>query len=357
MSEPRRITHRDIAQKYGCDRSTVSLALSGHPRIRPEVRDEIATLAKRMGYRPDPGLAMLARHRFDRRAPTPAATIAYLVDTREESYPLQVRHRPAATRRAWERGYQVFEFDLAQYPSGEAAGNVLFHRGIRGLIIPMLSPNMGAYFADPGWTRFTAVCCSVGWARVPFHVVTNDIFEGTRLVWRETVRRGYKRIGAALFRHTPVAEDDFARYGASVAQQEELIPARRRLPFLRCDPFDERAFFAWLERHRPDAIISFISRPYEWLCKAGVRVPEEVAFVCCNIQPDLPLAGLAMDTDELGQAAVDFLVAQIHDHARGIPAQQQIVQLQRRWIEGTTLPSLSSGRRSAGFSPRSHRGD
>lgn len=341
MSESRRVTHRDIAQKFGCDRSTVSLALSGHPRIRAEIRASITALAERMGYRPDPSLSLLARHRFANRREAPAADIAYLVDTREKSYDLQIRHFRAANRRAQKRGYRLFEFDLADYPSGEAASNVLFHRGIRGLIIPTLAPNMAACFADPGWNRFTAVCCSVGWVRVPFHIVTNDIFEGTRLVWRETVRRGYQRIGAALFRHTPVAEDDFARYGASVAQQEELVPARRRLPFLRCDPFDRAAFFAWLRRYQPDAIISFISRPYEWLLEAGWRVPQDVAFVCCNIQPPYPLAGLAMDTDELGEAALDFLVAQIHDQARGVPAQQQIVQLQRRWVEGTTLPFLA----------------
>jgi DNA-binding LacI/PurR family transcriptional regulator len=340
MGEPRRITHRDIARKYGCDRSTVSLALSGHPRISPEVRASISALAERMGYRPDPSLSLLARHRFANRSSARAADIAYLVDSREASYDLQIRHFRPASQRAQQRGYRVFEFDLADYPSGDAASNVLFHRGVRGLIIPTLAPNMGAYFADPGWNRFTAVCCSVGWVRAPFHIVTNDIFEGVRLVWRETVKRGYRRIGAALFRHTPVAEDDFARYGASVAQQEELVPPRRRLPFLRCDPFDREAFFAWLRRHKPDAIISFISRPYEWLREARVRVPEDIAFVCCNSEADYAMSGLSKDTEELGEAALDFLVAQIHDQARGIPAQQQIVQLQRRWVEGATLPFL-----------------
>ena len=116
MSEPRRITHRDIAEKYGCDRSTVSLALSGHPRIRPDVRDSISALAERMGYRPDPSLSLLARHRFANRKSAPAADIAYLVDTREPSYDLQIRHFAAASRCASRRGYRLFEFDLASYP-------------------------------------------------------------------------------------------------------------------------------------------------------------------------------------------------------------------------------------------------
>src|SRR4051812_3483927 len=134
----RRVTHRDIAEKYGCDRSTVSLALSGHPRIRADVRDAINALAKKLGYRPDPGLSMLARHRFAPRASPAPANIAYLVDTKEPDYKLQIRHLAVAKRRAWERGYQVHEFDLAEYPSGEAASNVLHHRGVRGLIIPAL---------------------------------------------------------------------------------------------------------------------------------------------------------------------------------------------------------------------------
>ncbi len=51
-------TLRDIARACGKDISTVSRALRRDPRVKPETRDTILVLAKRMGYRPN----LTARH-------------------------------------------------------------------------------------------------------------------------------------------------------------------------------------------------------------------------------------------------------------------------------------------------------
>lgn len=153
MTAQTRVTHRDIAEKIGCSRATVSLALNGHPRIRENVRKKIQALADEMGYRPDPSLAMLARHRFAPRSPQFRGTLAYIVDSsnsKEAPYELQTRHLLPARHRADERGYQVFEFDLADYPSSEAASNVLYSRGVSGLLLPTLPcPDNGF----SGWRR------------------------------------------------------------------------------------------------------------------------------------------------------------------------------------------------------------
>src|SRR5690606_4978537 len=82
MSVPSlRVTHRDIAKKFGCSGATVSLALSDNPRIREEVRRRIHELAEQMGYRPDPALTMLARNRFAARTTKYQATLSYLVNS------------------------------------------------------------------------------------------------------------------------------------------------------------------------------------------------------------------------------------------------------------------------------------
>src|SRR5690606_21756047 len=177
----------------------------------------------------------------------------------------------AAQERASVRGYQVFEFDLSEYPSGEAASNVLYARGVQGLIVADMPLTTEPFFKTRGWDRFTLVCCALGWLRVPYHVVNKDVFEGTRLVWQEVVKRGYKRVGGAIFRHTPIAEDDYPRYGASLVQQEELIPAEQRIPILRSEPHDKAAFLEWFEKYRPEVVISLISKAYEWLKSAGYR--------------------------------------------------------------------------------------
>ncbi len=333
-----RVTQRDIARKFGCSHATVSLALSGNPRIREDVRAAIAKLADEMGYRPDPSLSLLARDRFARRATSYRATLAYLVHSKI-SGTQQMRHFEAARERAEKSGYHVMPFDLAEYASGAAAAQVLHHRGVRGIIIPSMPAPVEDFLRDPSWERFTIVCCTIGWARFVYNVVTDDVFAATRLTWNEVISRGYRRIGAAMFQHNPVAEDDFTRHGASFALQAALVPKHRRIPILvDCDPFDRDRFMAWFERHRPEVVLSFISRACGWLVDAGYRVPEDVAFACLNVRRKENYTGVLIADPDLATTAVDFLVAQIHQNQRGIPRVQQSLMLEPQWNEGRTLP-------------------
>ena len=341
MTNLLRVTQRDVAREYGCSHATVSLALSGNPRISEKVRAEIAELADRLGYRPDPSLAQLARSRFARRAASYRANLAYLVHLKAPG-PQQMRHFEAARKRAEQSGYKVESFDLANYASGASAAQVLYNRGVRGIIIPSMPAQVEDYLRDRSWERFTIVCCSLGWARFVYNVVTDDVFAATRLTWNEVVSRGYTRIGAAMFRHNPIAEDDFTRHGASFAQQEALVPKSRRIPILvDCDPFDRDTFMRWFERYKPKVVISFISRACEWLVDAGYRVPEDVAFACLNVRAQERYTGVLIPDPDLATTAVDFLIAQIHQNQRGVPRVQQSLMLEPQWREGKTLPVVA----------------
>ncbi len=339
-----RVTQRDVARKAGCSHATVSLALSGNPRISADVREKIVRLAEEMGYRPDPGLSLLARDRFARRSASYRATLAYLVHSKATGA-MQLRHFEAAQQRAEQSGYRVVRFDLADYSSGHAAAQVLFNRGIRGVIIPSMPSTVEDYLRDRAWEPFTIVCCTLGWARFVYNVVTDDVFAATRLVWNEVVSRGYRKIGAAMFQHRPIAEDDYARHGGSLVQQEVLVPKRLRIPILtNCDPLDRARFMEWFERHRPEVVISFVSRACEWLVEAGYRVPEDVAFACLNVRAQEGYTGVLIPDPDLATTAVDFLISQLHQNQRGIPRVQQSLMLEPQWREGRTLPVRSEVR-------------
>ncbi len=343
-----RITLRHIAERFGCSRATVSLALSDHPRIRPDVRRRVRELAEQMGYRPDPTLSMIGRSRFSLPSSACRAAFAYLVDTREPQEwrrLLQFRYLDAARRRAAELGYTLEKFDLAGYGSGEAASNVLHHRGVEGVIIPQMSPGVGPMLRHAGWERFVIVGSMLGWVNTPYHTVRRDVFNDFRRLWQEAVSRGYRRIGGAVFQHDPIAQDDYSRYGAAVAMQRQLVPARRRVPLFMGPPREETAaaFITWVKKHRPDAIVSFIESPHHWLTRAKFRVPEDIAFACASVDPKSPqLTGVAAMHEEVGEAAIDFLVSHLQHHHRGIPAIQQVLLLEGRWIEGVTLPRATT---------------
>ncbi len=59
----RKVTVRDIAQQAGVHYATVSRALSGHPSIPDHTKERIRTIAKQLGYVPDPMLSALAAYR------------------------------------------------------------------------------------------------------------------------------------------------------------------------------------------------------------------------------------------------------------------------------------------------------
>ena len=343
-----RVTHKDIAARFGCDKSTVSLALRGHPRIPDATRRQICKLAERMGYRPDPALSMLARHPWAHHDARNGATLAYIVDkSNPEAYGQQRNQFSWARERAHQRGYNLMEFDLSAYPSSEAASHVLYHRGIPGIILPHMPHGAEVRLSGLAWDRFTVVCCALGWSRVPFHVVAPDIFEGTRRTWQQVIKRGYVRVGAAMFRHHPVALDDFTRLGGSMVEQAELIPAEHRIPILQTDPLDRDAFLAWMKEHRPEAVIGFVNRVYTWLIEAGYRVPEDVAFACLNVWPGEPYSGMSVQHDQVPRSAVDFLISQMHENQSGRPKVQHCLLLEPDWVEGSTLPD----RRAVGAAP------
>lgn len=337
-----RVTHRDIAARTGYDKSTVSLALRGSPKIAEETRRAIQAAALQLGYRPDPVVSALARQRWMRREEGHGAAIAYLVERTRGEYRLQRRHFKTAQERAEERGYTLTEFDLADYPSGAAASRALYHRGIRGLMLPSMPFNADADFHGFDWEKFTVVCCSVGWLRTPFHIVTVDMFECTRRAWRELTARGYRRIGAALCRHTPVAIDDQTRLGASYAEQCELDATHERVPFLLCHPDDKEGFLAWFEQHRPDAVLGLVPTPAAWLREAGVKIPEDVGFVSLHAFPDKPEAGFCMEREIVARAAIDLLITQMHENQWSVPSVQHIVHIKPPWLEGNTLRKVST---------------
>ncbi len=336
----RRITQQDIAKKLGLDKSTVSLALRNHAGISADTRERVRVVAEKLGYRPDPALSMLARQRWAGHQMGSGAALAYLVDSRMENAPQHRRFLAAARARAEQRGYLLHEFDLAGYASVKTVSRVLYHRGIRGLLVPQFEYTNGPGILDMSVENFTVVGLDVGWVTTRFHFVAPDRFAGTRQVWAEVVARGYRRIGGAILSHSPRAVDDATRYGASVAAQAELLGTRARLPLLTSDPNDRDAFLRWLDKHKPEAVVCFISRIYEWIRASGRRVPEDIALAALSVYPnETPeLTGILRPVNEIGAVGVDVLIAAMNENEWGVPPMQRKLLLEPFWHEGTTLP-------------------
>lgn len=343
MSGPPRVTHQEIAQRIGCHKSTVSLALKNHPRISEAMRERVREVAKEMGYRPHPGLSMLAQQRWSGNEIGEGYTIAYVVQRSHSYYEhMQLVFLHGARERAEERGFHLLEFDIDDYPSAAAASRVLYSRGIQGLILSFIPPNDHASEFAFDWDKFAVVTLWHGWGRMPLHSVGKNIFESTLAVWSEVVARGYKRIAGAVFREEPTSLIDAARHGACLIAQAEMIDPQERIPFLHCSFSDKEAFLSWVDEHKPEVVISRSADAYEWLLEAGVRVPEDLAFACMNVAPGLGIAGASTMHREMGIAAVDYLVTQMYENHWGIPPVRHALALDPIWIEGPSLPDRRS---------------
>jgi LacI family transcriptional regulator len=132
------------------------------------------------------------------------------------------------------------------------------------------------------------------------------------------------------------------RFSAGYLYGQLQMPAKLRLaPHMmnELNPVeDERQFFAWLKRARPDAILTDIPAIPKLLAKAGCRVPQDIGLATLSVLDGSASAGIYQNSEEIGGAAVQLLISLIHHNQRGIPEIPREVLIPGRWVDGSSLP-------------------
>jgi LacI family transcriptional regulator len=340
MNSPsRRVTLRDIARRAGCHFTTVSLALRGRPEIPTRTRDRILAVARELGYAPDPLLASLASYRHEGRGPHYRATLAWVTNfptrrgwAEEEIYR---EYHFGAKERAQALGYDLQEFwlrDDAMTPA--RAAQILVARGINGLLLaPQPAPSA---VLDLDWSRFSAVAIGYSIASPALHMVGPNQYRCVKLAMEKLLERAYRRIGLVMLRASDDRVDHNWLAGYLVMQQQ--LARRDRLPALLLPRWDEAAFAAWLNRHRPDAIISKCAEALPALRRLGYHPPRDLgAAFLTRVKPTREVSGVSESPLEVGAAAVDFLAGMIHRNDRGIPDRPRRLLIEGEWFDGRTV--------------------
>ncbi len=329
---------RVIAEELGVTKTTVSLALRNHKSISEATRDRVLKLAKELNYRPDPAISAIAAQRWSCKSPERHRVIAFLCHHHPISKSQQAEYLPAARKRAEEYGYKLEPFYVDEYPTPESITRVLYNRGIRGLLVPAIHNPESKRAIELDWSKFTAVCCGVGRIRPPLHTATNDIFSATRLVWETVAKAGFKRIGAALFCHDPIADDDWERIGASSASVKLLgLNESENIPIHTGEVFDEDSLMSWYHKYKPEVVIGFNHSTGETLERCGVRIPEDVEFVSLISPQDSKWSGLKRHVDDVASASVDILNNELRENQWGIPSVPHVTLIQPDWNLGSTF--------------------
>jgi LacI family transcriptional regulator len=347
----------EVARSAGVHVTTVSLALRNHPRLPEETRGRIQRIAERLGYRPDPVLRALVAYRGRLAGRRSMPTLAYVTNWNTRLGWRKVTAHPdfhsGAERMAAQLGYKLEHFWMHEPGLTQARlSRMLYARGIAGLLFASHGREMGDA-VDFDWGHFSAVKIDYFPHRPVLHNVTNNQCDIVRLAMQKVLAAGYRRIGFVMHRGWDHAVDHLWTAGFLCEQQH--LRAGDRLPaylFPAPEPAeawlnegngpveaDAGGFSAWLERNRPDVIISKGSFVLRQLRRLGLRIPRDIAFVDVFLErTDGATAGVRQNHETVGAVAVEILASQLQHNKFGLPEIPTTTYVEGTWFDGRSCP-------------------
>jgi LacI family transcriptional regulator len=322
---------RDVAAAAGVSQPAVSLALRGDPRIPAATRERVMAAAARLGYRPDPLVSTLMAQRRGRRAGKRLGTLGVvsLWPNRRESWrtlSFYAPYREGILERARELGYGV---DLLQSDGSAEDGRRLLRtlqaRGIQGLVFTQAHESVTALPFDIA--GFAAAYIGTGIRTPHLSRVDAALDFDLRLAWTRARAAGGRRIGLVTWELLS-EKNEGAWLGAFLNAQRKLADADRLAPLV-LEAIDAAPALAWIERHRPDAVLS----ENGWLLGRLRAAYPEIRYYSLALMPDEDLPGVVVGRRGIGAAAVDMVVAQLNRGERGVPAIPKRVLVEGGWRE------------------------
>ena len=337
-----RITLRDVARLAGCHYSTVSLALRHHPRIAAATRERIKAAARQLGYTPDAMLTALAAYRRPRATSPHRPVIAWLTNHRtrdgwREYTRCNVDYFEGASSRSSERGYRLEPFWLAESGmTGRRMGEILSTRGISGILLP---PQEEVCTIDFDWANFATVTFGHTLLRPRLHLVASHEYRTMGILFGELKRRDYRHIGLVALREHDARVDHnwLADYRIEYISLEQS----RKLPPLIVDRWSDEEFLKWVERYKPEVIVTRLPEVLACLRREGYRVPEDIGVAFHSLgEATEGFSGIKKNSFQIGVVAVDVLVDMLHRNERGLPAYPQMIMIEGSLVEGPTLRAV-----------------
>jgi LacI family transcriptional regulator len=342
-------TLRTLAQAAGVSKTTVSLALRDHARIRPEVRQRIQKLAAKAGYHRNALVANLFAQLRSSKTSTYQSTLGLLCVAKDpselETVPTFRSWIGGCRARATELGYgldQLWLYEPGVSPSRLV--EILDARNIRGLAVA------GFYEGeaiprefDSIWRRSAAVALGTRPVWPVIHFVSNDQYVTVCRAVRELFALGYSRLGLCLGSHVDdIVENKFSA-GFSAAQKR--LSLEQSVPVLDLQPGGRRPFASWLQRYRPEVILTIHTEVREWLTALGWSVPEDIGLVQLDKSCETKdWAGMEQNSEVIGRSAIDMVIGQLHRNESGPAAIQKSMLINSTWSPGVTLRGPAKGR-------------
>jgi DNA-binding LacI/PurR family transcriptional regulator len=344
---------RMIAEAADVSVQAVSLALRNHPTVGIETRARIQTLARKLGYTPDPQLAKLMNHLRSGREKTFTASVCALT-TRparsEETFcDLLLDGAREAARTAG------FALHVVHVDSDEMAGErlprMLRQRGVEGVILlPMAG--LEALDALLDWREFSVVSATLSVTSPAFDRVVADHFFNNLALGQRLREAGFRRPGLVIH----AKHDKRCGHAITAAHAWQGIygggePLRAHV----CERIEAGALRRWLKAERPDVVLAEHDQAARELRATGV-VADTLTMVSCSARPEKNGTFLFSGNDdkprEIGAAAVQKLAQKIAVGQRGVPANPHTTLVRGGWVgevdagRRTVTSEVGKGRRA-----------
>jgi len=330
-----RVTMADIAREVGCNPSTVSLALRGHPSIPERTSARIRRVAERIGYVRHAAFEVLAQQRWQRKEAPEQAVLALVEDPIAENNSYRMRFHEQLLQAGRKAGYRIDRFFCASRAEARKLNRVLIHRGIEGVILgeTLSSPEVPEF----DWKRFSVVALQSERPRVPFHQVTYDYFDGARLATRKAIEAGRHRIGLVVLTHG-AGERDYAHVGGFLAEMR--LGAQGLRPLVKLCPFNRsKEIPAWIRRHKIEVVIGSTESLLVQLRLADLKCPEDIWFISLREAESAGVACIARNQADVAEATISLLHSELKLNHKGIPKHPLRISILPDWQGGESLPA------------------
>ena len=240
-----------------------------------------------------------------------------------------------ARARAQELGYGLEVYSVGvERISPERLRRILVAKGQWGLIIPPVPESDGSFPLD--LSGLTGVTIGTSLHEPAMHRVSPNHYQGCVLAWTQLRAMGFRRIGLALTPEMNLRVES-KWLGAFLACQQQL-PKRERVASLLASTSDQAALARWLRSDSPEAILVAENFPWQKAGSLNGQPRKRLPLAWLMRQSGQSgLGGLDHRPEQLGRAAVDMVVAQIHRNERGSPAIPHTVLIDAAW-SGSLAP-------------------
>ena len=340
-----RVTLKDIADRVGVTKTTVSLALRDNPGVSSAMRETIRRVAGEMGYVADPILQRLATYRRTGSPRNLQSAIAWL---NHWSQPEQLRryhefeqYWRGARLAAKRLGYELKEFIWPAELPAKQAEKLLLERNVLGLLIPPHKPDVD--WGDFNWGKFSLMRFGMSVRRLDSNLITADHQRAMVMAIRKIHDYGYRRIGLVYnIEHDRSMGGNlyggFMWANTLLGVNDPIPPLNSETKTPQLAALTRRNLDAWMKKYRPDAILTAAPEAPGILRELGYRIPEDVAVASTSPYDIIVDAGIDQCPHAIGQIAAEMLIKQISLNERGEPADPCRILVESRWRDGKSLP-------------------